>query len=78
MLDIKNRVLKEAQYIIQTRETIRNTAEKFKVSKSTVHNDINKRLQDININLKEQLDKIMKEHIETRASKGGKSKENNS
>lgn len=70
MLDIKNRVLKEAQYILQTRETIRNTAKKFKVSKSTVHNDINKRLKDINITLKNKIDKIMKEHIETRASKG--------
>ena len=57
MLNIKNRVLQEAQYILKTRETIRNTAEKFKVSKSTVHNDINKRLQDINASLKIKLDK---------------------
>lgn len=78
MLDIKNRVLKEAQYILQTRETIRNTAEKFKVSKSTVHNDINRRLNDINITLKNKIDKIMKEHIETRASKGGKNTKKNS
>ena len=74
MLDIKSRVLEEAQYILRTRETIRNTAEKFKVSKSTVHNDINKRLQDINANLKMKIDKIMKQHIENRASLGGKSK----
>lgn len=78
MLNIKNRVLQEAQYILKTRETIRNTAEKFKVSKSTVHNDINKRLQDINASLKIKLDKIMKEHIESRAFLGGKSKKKNS
>lgn len=78
MLDIKNRVLKEAQYILQTRETIRNTAEKFKVSKSTVHNDINRRLSDINITLKNKIDQIMKDHLETRASNGGKSTKKNS
>ena len=73
MSNIINRVLKEADYILKTKETIRQTAEKFKVSKSTVHNDINKRLEDININLKLEIDKIFKEHIDNRAKRGGQS-----
>ena len=41
---IEDRILGEAKYILQTNATIRQTAEKFGVSKSTVHLDMSKRL----------------------------------
>ena len=38
--NIKKRVLDEANHILNTKETIRETASKFNISKSTVHNDL--------------------------------------
>lgn len=68
---INNRVIKESNYIIQTNKTIRETAKKFNVSKSTVHNDINNRLKKIDFNNYLIIKNIMKKHIENRHIKGG-------
>lgn len=73
MLEKKNRILKEANYIIETRKTIREVAEKFKVSKSTIHKDLQERLASINQNLQQEINKIMQDHISTRHQKGGES-----
>jgi len=62
-----------ADYIINTNNTIRQTAEVFKVSKSTVHKDLKERLILINIDKYNKIVKIMHEHIETRHIKGGES-----
>ncbi len=70
---ILNRVNDIADYIIDTKDTIRNTAKKFNVSKSTVHKDMKERLYEININKFNIVKKIMEEHIETRHIKGGES-----
>ena len=45
---IEERVLELAKYIIETKTTVRQTAAKFRVSKSTVHKDVTERLQEIN------------------------------
>ena len=37
---IENRILEESNYIIKTKNTIRETAKNFNVSKSTVHYEI--------------------------------------
>ena len=50
-----------------------NTAKKFNVSKSTVHKDIQERLQLIDIEKYNIIKEIMTEHIETRHIKGGES-----
>ena len=71
---IHTRVCEEAVHIINTKDTIRKTAQKFHVSKSTVHKDLNERLSHINMQLYESILKILKEHIETRHIKGGESK----
>ena len=70
---IIKRVNNIADYIIDTKDTIRNTAKLFNVSKSTVHKDMKERLYEININKFNIVKKIMKEHIETRHIKGGES-----
>ena len=62
-----------ANHIIDTNDTIRKTATIFKVSKSTVHKDINERLIIINKNKYLKIKKIMNNHIETRHIKGGES-----
>lgn len=68
---IKKRVIKESNYIIKNNKTIRETAKKFNVSKSTVHNDIHKILKKIDYEKFIIVNNIMKNHIETRHIKGG-------
>ena len=72
---IKKRVIKESNYIIKTNKTIRETAKKFNVSKSTVHNDIHKILKKIDYEKFIIINNIMKNHIETRHIKGGEATE---
>lgn len=76
MLKIRTRVIEEANYIIKTKETVREIANKFKVSKSTVHKDLSERLKKIDKNLYDKVDKILKYHIEIRHIRGGESTKN--
>ena len=70
---INNRVIEEAEYIINTKSTIRDIAKLYNVSKSTVHKDLNERLSRIDINLYNEVNKIFQEHIKIRHIKGGES-----
>lgn len=71
--DIFSRVINEADYIINTGKTIRDIASIFKVSKSTVHKDLHERLLEIDKNKYEEVNKILKYHIEIRHLRGGES-----
>lgn len=71
--DIFLRVLEEADYIINTGKTIRDIANIFKVSKSTVHKDLHERLLEIDKRKYEEVDKILKYHIKIRHLRGGES-----
>jgi len=73
MLRINERVLNEANYIINTEETVRELARKFKVSKSTVHKDLHERLKKIDKDLYIKVDKILKYHTCIRHIRGGQS-----
>lgn len=70
---ILKRVNDIANHIINTKDTIRETAKKFGVSKSTVHKDIGERLYNIDKEKYDLIKKIMNEHLETRHIKGGES-----
>ena len=70
---INKRVLEEAKYIIKTKETIREIAKIFRVSKSTVHKDLRDRLIRIDIRLSEEVEKILKYHMDIRHIRGGES-----
>ena len=70
---IVKRVIDEAKYILDTKETIREIAKVFNVSKSTVHKDLHERLLDINYDLCEEVDSILKYHIDVRHIRGGQS-----
>lgn len=70
---ISYRVLEEADYIIETKKTIRELAKIFKVSKSTVHKDLHERLLRIDKNKFDIVDKILKYHTEIRHIRGGES-----
>lgn len=70
---IITRVLEEAFYMIENKSTVRDIADVYNVSKSTVHKDLQERLREINVELHSEVDKIFKEHIEVRHIRGGES-----
>lgn len=70
---IKERVLKESKYMIDTGYTIRQIANVFKVSKSTVHKDLNERLLEIDKTIYNKVSEILKYHIDVRHIRGGES-----
>ena len=71
--EIIQRVKDEANYIIKTESTIRDNAKKYKVSKSTVHKDLQQRLKEIDNNLFILVNKVLKKHIYLRHIRGGES-----
>jgi len=71
ILSIEERAVKLAQYIIETKDTVRGAAKKFGVSKSTVHKDIANRLLNINYPLAMEVRKILDENKAERHIRGG-------
>jgi putative DeoR family transcriptional regulator (stage III sporulation protein D) len=70
---ITKRVLDEANYMLNSKNTIREIAKVFNVSKSTVHKDLHERLANIDFQLYSKIDGILKYHIEIRHIRGGES-----
>ena len=68
---IAQRVINIANHIISSKDTIRDTAIIFKVSKSTVHKDIQERLLEIDPNKYSIVKEIMQEHLKMRHINGG-------
>ena len=60
-----------AQYIIDNNTTIRKTALVFNVSKSTVHNDVSKKLKNQNIDLYKKVKKILEKNFNEKHIRGG-------
>ena len=60
-----------AHYIIGTKATVRQTAKKFGISKSTVHKDVTDRLIQINPALAGEARKILDVNKEERHIRGG-------
>ena len=70
---IIKRTIDEAKYMLDTKKTIREIAQIFNVSKSTVHKDLHERLIEINYDLYKEIDTILKYHIDVRHIRGGES-----
>lgn len=68
---IEERVIKLANYIIDTKDTVRGAAKKFGVSKSTVHKDVSERLKFINTVLACEVRKVLDENKAERHIRGG-------
>ena len=68
---IEDRAIKLAQYIIETKDTVRGTAKKFGISKSTVHKDVSERLKFINTILAKEVRKVLDENKAERHIRGG-------
>lgn len=68
---IVNRAEKLGRYIISSKATVRQTAEKFGISKSTVHKDITQRLRIINPKLADDARRILDVNKSERHIRGG-------
>lgn len=68
---ISERVITLAQYMVENKATVRATAKKFGVSKSTVHKDISERLLRINPALAAEAKEILDENKSQRHIRGG-------
>ena len=69
--DIKQRILKEANYIAETNATVRQTAQVFHFSKSTVHFDVAERLKSIDKDLYKKVKKVLEKNLSERHIRGG-------
>jgi putative DeoR family transcriptional regulator, stage III sporulation protein D len=69
---IEERVLEVANYIIDSKATIRKTAKVFGVSKSTIHKDMTERLPKINPNIAREAKNILDLNKAERHIRGGK------
>ena len=69
--NMEERAQELALYIIENKSTVRAAAQKFGISKSTVHMDLSERLPAINRNLYQQVKKILNENKAERHIRGG-------
>lgn len=70
-ISIEERAICLAQYIIDSKDTVRGAAKKFGISKSTVHKDVSERLININPSLAREVRLILDENKAERHIRGG-------
>ena len=71
MKDLFARTKQLAVYIIENQTTIRQTAKVFGLSKSTVHNDLSKRLRFVDGALYVQVRYILDKNFQEKSIRGG-------
>lgn len=73
MIDLFGRERAEllGEYVIETGATVRHTAMRFGVSKSTVHKDLTYKLKRINPALAEQVSEVLAKNKSERHIRGG-------
>ena len=69
--NMEERAVKLAQYIIENRATVRGAAQRFEISKSTVHKDLSERLPAFNRPLYLQAKQVLEENKAERHIRGG-------
>lgn len=69
--NVENRCVQLGNYIVETKSTVRQAATIFGISKSTVHNDVTKRLSTINPSLSNEVKKVLDENKAQRHIRGG-------
>ncbi|HHY52576.1 MAG TPA: sporulation transcriptional regulator SpoIIID [Clostridiales bacterium] len=67
----EERVIAFANYIVEHNATVRQTAKKFNLSKSTVHKDVSERLKAINEDLYEKVKQVLEQNKSERHIRGG-------
>ena len=69
--DYDIRAVELGNFIVENKSTVRATAKKFGISKSTVHTDITVRLRRINPSLFSEVRKVLDINKEERHIRGG-------
>ena len=69
--NMEERAERLAQYIIENRTTVRAAAQKFGISKSTVHKDLSERLRQIDRLLYEKVRLVLEQNKAERHLRGG-------
>ena len=69
--NVEKRCIDLGHYIVETCATVRQTAAVFGISKSTVHNDVTKRLSVINPLLCSEVKAVLEENKAERHIRGG-------
>lgn len=68
---VEERAIELGEYIIESRATVRRTAKKFGISKSTVHKDVSQRLQNLNPSLYNEVKEVLEYNKSERHLRGG-------
>ena len=68
---IEQRVLKCAEYIVETGCTVRACSAHFSISKSTVHKDVSERLKYVDEGLFEEVRAVLERNLNERHIRGG-------
>lgn len=71
MIDTDERAVILGEYIVSNQATVRAAANRFLVSKSTVHKDVAERLPAINSKLSEQVKEVLEKNKKERHIRGG-------
>jgi len=58
-------------YIIENKATVRDTAKKFNISKSTVHKDVAERIWQVDKSLAQMVEKVLQYNKADRHMRGG-------
>jgi len=68
---IEKRAVEVANFIIRENATVRETAKRFGISKSTIHKDVTERLLKINPKLAQEARKVLEVNKSERHIRGG-------
>ena len=68
---IEERAVELGNYIVEKKATVRQTAKKFGLSKSTVHKDVTERLASIRPSLAERTREVLEVNKQERHIRGG-------
>lgn len=69
--EIYLRVTGAARHILATGATVRQCAERFGVSKTTIHKDMRERLPELSETMARQVDAVLRKNREERHIRGG-------
>ena len=68
---VEQRAVELGEYIIQSKATVRKTAKKFGISKSTVQKDVSERLKKVNPQLYREVKSVLEINKAQRHIRGG-------
>lgn len=68
---VEQRAVELGEYIIESKATVRKTAKKFGISKSTVHKDVSERLKYVNPQLYKEVKSVLEINKAQRHIRGG-------